>query len=63
MSPERTEPAGGAIFAVNMLVATSGGNCYTFDEIEACLNAAGFEEVCLVQSGDRMDGLVEAFKR
>jgi hypothetical protein len=63
MSPNRTLPESGAIFAVNMLVATSGGNCYTFDEIRESLTAAGFEDVCQIQSGDRMNGLVEAFKR
>ncbi len=63
MSPNRTEPVGGAMFAVNMLVATSGGNCYTFDEIKESLSTAGFEDVCLVQSGEMMDGLVEAFRR
>ncbi len=63
LSPDRTEPEGGAIFAVNMLVATTGGNCYTFDEIRESLTAAGFEDVCQIQSGDRMNALVEAFKR
>jgi len=62
MNEDRTQPHGGALFAVNMLVATSGGNCYTFDEIQASLEAAGFMRVSLVQSGDRMDSMVEAFK-
>jgi predicted O-methyltransferase YrrM len=63
MNADRTEPASGAMFAVNMLVATSGGNCYTFDEIRETLREAGFEDACLLQSGDRMNGLVEAFRR
>jgi SAM-dependent methyltransferase len=63
LSPDRTEPESGAIFAVNMLVATSGGNCYTFDEIRDTLRTAGFEEVCQIQAGDRMNGMVEAFRR
>ena len=63
MNAQRTEPESGAVFAVNMLVATTGGNCYTFEEIEETLTAAGFEAVCQIQSGDRMNGLVEAFKR
>jgi len=62
MNEDRTEPRRGALFAVNMLVATSGGNCYTFDEIRESLEAAGFMWVSLVQSGDRMDTMVEAFK-
>ncbi len=63
MDPSRTEPESGAVFAVNMLVATTGGNCYTFDEIRDGLQTAGFEDVCQIQSGDRMNALVEAFKR
>ena len=34
MDPDRTRPKDGAIFAVNMFVATAGGNTYTFDEIK-----------------------------
>jgi SAM-dependent methyltransferase len=63
MDPSRTEPENGALFAVNMLVATAGGNCYTFEEIRDGLQAAGFEDVCQIQSGERMNALVEAFKR
>ncbi len=62
MSPDRLRPAGGAIFAVNMLVATEGGNCYTLEEMRETLEAAGFRRVALVQDGERMDGVVEAFK-
>jgi predicted O-methyltransferase YrrM len=62
MQPDRTRPRAGALFAVNMLVATDGGRTYTFDEIAGGLAQAGFERVRLVQSGERMDALVEAFK-
>ncbi len=62
MNADRTEPAGGALFAVNMLAATAGGNCYTFDEIRDTLHEAGFANVRLIQTGNFMDGLVEAFK-
>ena len=62
MSPDRTHPPAGAMFAVNMLVATTGGNCYTFDEVRTALDAAGFTQINLVQSGEMMDALVEAFK-
>ena len=62
MSEDRTRPPAGAMFAVNMLVATTGGDCYTFDEIREALVAAGFTGVRLLQSGDMMNGLVEAFK-
>ena len=63
MNPERTAPASGAVFAVNMLVATVGGNCYTFEEIREGLTAAGFEDIGIVQTGDQMNSLVEAFRR
>lgn len=63
LSPDRTQPRAAAVFAINMLVRTAGGNCYTFDEMRATLAAAGFERVRLVQPGDaRMTGLVEAFR-
>jgi len=60
MSSDRTQPRDGALFAVNMLVATSGGNCYTFEEIQDSLRAAGFTPIRLLQSGEMMNALVEA---
>jgi len=45
-----------------MLVGTSGGNTYTYDEIQYDLTHAGFIRVRLLQSGEHMDGLVEGFK-
>jgi predicted O-methyltransferase YrrM len=62
MDPDRTRPKEGAIFAVNMLVGTSEGNTYTFEEIRAGLAQAGFVRIRLLQKGERMDGLVEGFK-
>jgi hypothetical protein len=63
MDESHTLPANGAIFAVNMLVGTAGGDTYTFGEIKEALEKAGFAEVCLVQpGGEVMDGLVEARK-
>jgi predicted O-methyltransferase YrrM len=62
MASDRTRPKDGAIFAVNMLVGTSGGNTYTFDEIQCGLTHAGFIRVRLVHSGEHMDGLVEGLK-
>jgi len=61
MSPDHTRPAGGALFAVNMLVVTAGGSTYSIDEIREDLAAAGFERIALLRSGEQMDGLVEAF--
>ena len=62
MDPDRTRPKDGAIFAVNMFVATTSGNTYTFDEIKKGLVEAGFIDVRLLQAGEHMDGLVEACK-
>ncbi len=48
IEPDRTRPPDRALFAVNMLVHTERGNCYTFDEIRAWMLAAGFENITLI---------------
>jgi len=45
-----------------MLVSTSGGGCYTCEEIESGLSQAGFTRIQLFAQGEHMDGIVEAFK-
>lgn len=60
MDPSRTWPAQGAIFAVNMLVSTKGGNTYTFEELREDLEAVGFVAVKWTRRGERMDSLIEA---
>jgi predicted O-methyltransferase YrrM len=62
MDPDRIHPKEGAIFAVNMLLGTSGGSTYTYDEIKTALSQAGFTGVHLLKKGEYMDALVEAFK-
>ncbi len=62
MEPGRTAPRDGAVFAVNMLVNTAGGSTYTFEEIKDGLEEAGFSRVRLIQPGEHMDALIEAFK-
>lgn len=42
LDESRTSPVGSALFAVNMLVSTDGGNCYTSSEVEKTLEKAGF---------------------
>jgi SAM-dependent methyltransferase len=42
MNNDRTQPVSGAIFAINMLVGTEAGDCYTELEVTEMLNAAGF---------------------
>lgn len=62
MEPCHTSPAGGALFAVNMLVATEAGGTYTFDEYREDLCAAGFAEVTLVHRDEFMNSLIQAKK-
>ncbi len=45
---ERTHPPDRALFAINMLVHTERGNCYTFAEIQAWMVAAGFEKIEMI---------------
>ncbi len=61
MEPDRTKPISGAIFAINMLVATEGGGTYTLKEITADLSQAGFKKVRLLEKAE-MNSLIEAFK-
>jgi len=61
MSEDRTKPPDGALFAVNMLAGTQGGDTYTFEEIKAGLTAAGFTGIRLLQLRE-MSSLVEGFK-
>jgi SAM-dependent methyltransferase len=62
MSPDRTYPRDGAVFAINMLVGTSGGGTYTYEEIEAGLLHAGFTRIRLIRQGEHMDAVVEGYK-
>ena len=62
MDESRTNPPAGALFALNMLVNTNGGDAYTFLEVKKGLERAGFVEVRMLRSGERMDCLVEARK-
>jgi len=62
MDCSRTSPPAGALFAINMLVATEGGGTYTFDEYREDLCAAGFDEVALVHRDEFMSSLIRAKK-
>ncbi|MFH0907627.1 MAG: methyltransferase [bacterium] len=62
MDPSRTRPAGGALFAVNMLVATAGGGTFTFDELREDLSGAGFVKAKCLRRGEWMDSVVCATK-
>jgi len=60
MDPDRTAPAAGALFAVNMLVGTPAGGTYTLAEVAADLAAAGFADVRLLRRDEGMHSLVVA---
>jgi SAM-dependent methyltransferase len=60
MDDSHTAPVAGALFAVNMLVATPGGGTYTLAEIRADLESAGFADVRLVRPDDGMHAVVAA---
>ena len=60
MEPSRTAPVAGALFAVNMLSATEGGNSYSLAEIQDDLQSAGFTDVQLVRRDEGMHSIVRA---
>jgi len=60
MEPSRTTPVAGALFAVNMLSATEGGNSYCLTEIQEDLQSAGFTDVQLVRHDEGMHSIVRA---
>lgn len=62
MDASRTNPPPGALFAINMLVNTRGGDTYTLTEVEDALKEAGFVDIRLIREGVAMDCLVEAKK-
>ena len=63
MDSTRTGPPDGAIFAVNMLVATRGGDSHSFDDVKEDLASAGFVDVRMIRDGQHMDQLITAIKR
>jgi len=62
MDEARTRPVMGALFAVNMLVATSGGGTFTFNELREDLADAGFVDARLLLAGEAIDSVVAATK-
>ena len=45
MNNDRTQPASGAVFAINMLVGTEAGDCFTEQEVTEMLTTTGFENI------------------
>jgi SAM-dependent methyltransferase len=62
MDEARSSPAYGALFAVNMLTGTPGGDTFTFEELRAMLEDAGFSQVELVRADEGMSAVVGAVK-
>ncbi len=62
MEEDRIRPVAGALFAVNMLVATEGGGTYTLAELRADLHAAGFVQLRRVRRDDAMNSILVARK-
>jgi len=49
MNNDRTSPVAGAVFAINMLVGTEGGDCFTEDEVAEILTKAGFRNISRIE--------------
>jgi len=62
MQEDRTQPVAGALFAVNMLVATEGGGTFTFAELQEDLEKEGFTESAIARQDDTMNAVVVARK-
>jgi SAM-dependent methyltransferase len=45
MNNDRTLPVAGAVFAINMLVGTEAGDCFTEKEVFGMLTSAGFKNI------------------
>jgi precorrin-6B methylase 2 len=58
----RTRPAGGALFAVNMLSGTAAGGTFTFAELAEDLEASGFAEATQLREDEWMHAVVRARK-
>ena len=63
MNDAKTEPFQGAIFSINMLVGTEGGDCYSENEVSTWMKNAGFTDISKVtlDSGlSQMTGIKKA---
>lgn len=60
MESDRTKPWAGAMFAINMLVATESGGTFTFEELAEDLEAVGFTMPELAVKDAAMNSIVLA---
>jgi precorrin-6B methylase 2 len=58
MENDRTAPVRGALFAINMLVNTQGGDTYTEDEMREWLSKAGCADIKRVKTGMENDLMI-----
>jgi SAM-dependent methyltransferase len=49
MNSDRTQPTSGAVFAINMLVGTEAGDCFTEQEVTEMLIVAGFKNISRIE--------------
>jgi SAM-dependent methyltransferase len=49
MNNDRTQPTSGAVFAINMLVGTEAGDCFTEQEVTEMLISAGFSNISRIE--------------
>ena len=49
MNKDRTLPTSGAVFAINMLVGTEAGDCFTEQEVEEMLTSVGFKNITRIE--------------
>jgi ubiquinone/menaquinone biosynthesis C-methylase UbiE len=49
MNNDRTQPTSGAVFAINMLVGTEAGDCFTEKEVTEMLTSAGFKNITKIE--------------
>jgi SAM-dependent methyltransferase len=62
MEEGRTAPLAGALFALNMLTATTAGGTFTFEELQEDLEQAGFTGAGVQRRDEGMNSVVVARK-
>ena len=50
MNEDRTSPVFGALFAVNLVLHSPAGRCYTYSEVSSWLAAAGFHDLEVLET-------------
>jgi len=63
MNDDRTEPYGGAMFSLNMLVGTQAGDTFTEREIRTWMTEAGFENISFKETGIGTNLLIGYLKK